>query len=51
MKTLIILFLISSTFSIRKEMSKKIQKAKKSTTKDTYSNTVTVDSVTFTDNY
>ena len=50
MKTLIILFLISSTFSIRKEMSKKIQKAKKSTTKDTYSNTVTVDSVTFTDN-
>ena len=49
MKTLILLFLISTTISIKKEMSNKIQKTQKKT-KVTYADTITIDSVTFTDN-
>ena len=48
MKTILILLLITTTLQIKKEMSKKIKKSQK--TKVTYSNTVTIDSVTFTDN-
>ena len=48
MKTILILLLITTTLQIKKEMSKKFKKTQK--TKVTYSNTVTIDSVTFTDN-